>query len=325
MNWHAEWWRIAASAVIAAVATVIPAGAGAQTDAARADTSAAVGVWSAVSPDTVTVGDHFISLLRIAAPPGSRIVFHGASITDAMQPVDTVRALRHPEEGRDSGGPGGTAAYRLAAWVADPLPAQRVRVIVVTRGGDSLDYRVPLRLPTVRSVLPAGSTDIEPRPSRGVLPLDRRPVWVWWLAGAAALLAVAGALTWLSRKRPSGEVVPGDPRDDAIAELDEIGRAGDPEWMYRAGSRVARRYLALIRSDLGEEWTTTELLYRLPRSGPTLDRDGIARLLADADRVKFAGSAPSAADAAAFIDSVRCWITDNPPAVRADDAVRRAA
>lgn len=262
-------------------------------------------VSTAVAPDTVTVGEPFTSMVRVMAPPGSRVEFRGVTLADSVQQVDTVRVIGAAADS------GATAAYRLVAWVAAPVRAvAEVRVILADSSVDR--YEVSLAMPVLRSVLPPGETP-EPRPGRGVVPLPAAgPVWPWVAAGA--LLAAAALL--LARRRGRATEAPGDdPRAWAIAALARLDLQEDPRTVYDGAARVLRRYLAAVRPDWGEEWTSSELVPRVS-AAPEMEgaaSDALARLLARADRVKFAGYSPPAGMAAEFVADARAWIEAYPP------------
>ncbi len=73
---------------------------------------------SRLTPDTVTVGQHFIALIKIHAPPGATIDFPIESDSIAKATATATRMIGKPavQITRDSSGVTGTAAYRLAAW-----------------------------------------------------------------------------------------------------------------------------------------------------------------------------------------------------------------
>lgn len=272
---------------------------------------------TAVSPDTVTVGDPFLSVVRVMAPPGSMVEFHGVELGDSVQALDTVRVLGASADS------GATAAYRLVAWVAAPVKAT-ARVRIVAPDGAQRTYAVPLAVPRIRSVLPAGA-EVPPRPSRGVVPLPRgTPVWPG--VAVAAVLAALLAL-WLAARRVPARPAPAeDPRIAALEALAAVPPDADPRFHHEHAARVLRRYLAALDAGWGEEWTSTELIARLA-AGPlppdaTRDLEGI---LARADRVKFAGSRPGPEATAAFVARVAAWIETNPPTAPGAAAPREAA
>ena len=267
-----------------------------------------------IAPDTVTVGDHFRVLLRVQAPVGAVVEFPDFNLVEPVEATDSVRVRS------DSSG-GWTATYPLVAWtVSDSLVATfpfRVR----SADGGVQDRSVRLILPHVRSVLPADSSLHVPKPAKAVVPIVAvGPTPQGWLVPAALLLAVLSIILWLTlRNRPlmGGRAV--DPRAVALARLAEIEKAGlldggEIHAYYVRTSRVTREYLAAT-AGLGEDLTTTELLWSMPReeTGPA-GIDELERLLREADRVKFSGALPAdgRARGATYGEAVRRWIVSWP-------------
>lgn len=290
---------------------------------AEAQRPAPLAIATAVAPDTVTVGDPFASVLRVPAPPGSRVEFGGVAIGDSVQPVDTVRVVGAAADA------GATAAYELVAWVAGTPISAIAPVRVIHPDGSVARYRVPLAVPVVASVLPAGTADLRARPSRGVVPLAGRPPWLAWVVGVLLLIAAAIAVAVLLRRRGRHRVhepEPIDHRAAALRALDEMESETRPARVYIAGARVLRRYLGAIDPAWGEEWTTTELVARVGCPGiGERGRAVLADLLTAADRVKFAGLLPAARDAAAFRARTREWIASYPGLTDARAAPPEAA
>lgn len=256
-----------------------------------------------VTPDTVTVGDPFTSLLRVGASSGDVLEFHGLEAGDSVQPVDTVRVVARDDSSV-------VVAYRLVAWVAETPFSARARVRVASPSGSAAEYEVPLATPTVASVLPAGIADLRPRPSRGVIRFEYRPWWPDLLAGAGVAAALALGL-WLWRRRRKRPQQSADPRSAALAALEGLRASTeiDPAERHAEATRVLRGYLAELDPGWGREWTTTEIV-PLVRSGGryAVEAVSLERVLAAADRVKFAGYRPTAAEADGFIADVARWV-----------------
>jgi hypothetical protein len=259
-------------------------------------------------PDTVTVGDRFRAVLRLQLPRGARAAFPALPTTDTLQQVDTVRVLA------DSTG-SASAVYSLVAWVAGITPAASVAVEVALADGRRPVYRIPLRLPFVRSVLPADTVGLEPKPPKGLVPVPL--VREWWrllLLGLVLLAALCGVY-WLWRRARRGRLVLLDPRGAALARLDEL-RAAAPGTIaglapfYAEVVRVLRVYLAALRPGAwGESLTSTELVAALERSGVPAERVAeLGRLLAEADPVKFAGAEAEGERALRFCDDLRSFV-----------------
>jgi hypothetical protein len=308
----------------AAAALVLAAGPLASQGPAIPPRAEPLRVSSAVAPETVTVGDRFRTVLQVVAPEGATVEFAPLPVGDALQPADSLRVL----PGREGEPP--IAAYSLVAWAAGaPLRAQ-VPVRVARADGSAATYLVPLRLPVVRSVLPADTSEVQPRPARELMRSLRAPA-TWWPWLAAVLLALAGGAWLLLRRR--GSTAPGaaSPRDQALRALDGIERdwtsgAIDTVRLYPAATRALRGYLAALSGEWGPDLTSRELLERLARDGVDEGaRTSLARLLEHADRVKFACYLPPPDETRRFLAGARAWVLAFPPEAAAAASAREAA
>jgi hypothetical protein len=258
-------------------------------------------------PDTVTVGDRFRSAIRLDLPPGSRVAFPAFPTSDTLQQVDSV-AVRADSAGAV------TAVYPLVAWVAGITPAAVVRAEVLLPDGQRATYRIALRLPFVRSVLPADTAGLRPKPPKGLvsIPLVRE----WWrlLLLALALLAALGVIFWLYRSLRRGRTTFLDPRAEALARLDEIGARADADGsdareFYTAVVRVLRVYLAALDPRWGEHLTSRELLGALAESGVARDRRArLERLLQEADPARFGPDRTGVEHARPFLAEARTLV-----------------
>ena len=281
-------------------------------------------VSSAVAPETVTVGERFRSVLQVVVPAGATVDFSPLAAGDTLQPVDSVRVI----PGRSGEPP--IASYSLVAWVAGaPLRAQ-APVRVALPDGSAATYLLPLRLPVVRSVLPADTAGVEPRPARGLLavPGAGRPLWPWIVA-LTALLA-AGVAWLLRRRRPQVQEEEPTPRERALAALDRIaaerGGRAEADVLYAGATRALRRYVGELEASWGADLTTRELLTTLGSEGVAPDvREELWRLLQHADGVKFARYSPTAEEVEAFLAGARRWVRAYPPAEGSLPGEREAA
>jgi hypothetical protein len=267
----------------------------------------------AVTPDTVTVGDVFHAAIRVEVPAGFRLeppdsLPISGDIENAGRRIDTTEPI-------EGGGERITVAYPLTAWKPGPidLPALTLRLIGPGETPRTLNVRLPAAV--VRSVLPADTTGIEPRPLKDVLGADR----VWWpiLLGLALALAAAAALIyWLRRRRPVPEAVltPGlPPRERALAALDrarELGllEAGEVKAFYTLVTDAVREFLEAVEPRWSRDLTTTELLALLKGEVEEGQRERLGDLLQSADLVKFARRRPHAATAIAEWQAARDWV-----------------
>lgn len=273
-------------------------------------------VSTAVLPETVTIGEPFRTVLRVHDPGGS-VTFSAPAAGDSLQQVDSLRV---------EGGADPTAVYTLVAWYAEAPLETRVPVRVTSADGTGVDYRIGLRLPHVRSVLPADTAGLEPRPARGLLATGGggRAWWPWLLLLAVLLLAAAAHL--LLRRRRTAAVAGEGARERALRRLEELlpgtaGHRAGPERLYPAATEVLRDYLAESSLEWGRELTSTELLARAAAAGVVgVELTTLSGLLAHADAVKFGRHRPRPPEIERFVAELRVVIERLP----ADSAVSEA-
>ncbi len=262
--------------------------AAAAVSAAQVPTGATV----EVQPDTVTIGQPFRVTVHVHAPAGAAIVF-----PDRPDSASTVQALdpRVVSGRQNGGGVDRTAVYRVAAWDVGRqpivLPDVRVRV-------NGAEQRVPLAGAAVfvKRVLPADSAQRVPKPARDLFVAWPIP---WWILGVLAFIALLAWWAWRRRRAEEARAAAAlPPFERAQREFTRVAALG----LVEAGERgryvalmieVLRDYLAARFPVARLSLTTDELLAEV-RDAPTIPRDRLARLLADADLVKFArrGLAP---------------------------------
>lgn len=242
---------------------------------------------TAVRPETVTVGDPFVAVLRVRVPAGATVDFPPPPDTSGpVQALDPV-SIRDTVLGAESEY---TATYRLAAWDVGTLPVPLGELLVRQQGVERRVSLAALQV-QVRSVLPADSTKHVPKPARPPVEVPVSQWWKWLLALLAA--ALLGALAWWwhrRRNRPRPVPVP-DPLAAAEQEFSRVEALG----LLEAGERgryvalmvdVVRDYLAR-RAGTPVSLTSAELVAALRRNG-RVPLDRLAPLLTEADLVKFA-------------------------------------
>ena len=122
---------------------------------------------------------------------------------DSLEPADSARVLS-----RDPAG--ATLVFPLRAWYPGAAPRALAGVRVIGPADTTL-YRVPLRMPVLRSVLPADTAGVRPRPPRGLIEEPRTlPAWVL-LAALLGTLALAAGAALLWRRRGSRPATPATP------------------------------------------------------------------------------------------------------------------
>lgn len=280
-----------------------------------------------IAPDTVTVGDHFRVRLQVTAPEGATVEFPPFRLTEPVQAADSLRVARDSADHW-------IATYTLVAWTPSDSLVGTFPVRVHGTDGVVSDRRIRLRLPIVRSVLPADTSLHIPRPAKGVLPMAQPvPVGRGWVTPVVLLLVLVAAVAWLLlRGRPGSGRREVDPRAAALAALSAIARERLPErglideYHVRA-SRVLRRYIR-DAAGVGEDLTTTELIDLLGRAGnDPAQVSELASLLQYADQVKFSGRVtdPRLAEVRAYEERLREWISGWPPATPGAGVRKEAA
>lgn len=274
-------WRVATAA--AALALVPMARLSAQSTGAPIPVQGAV----SVEPDTVRVGDPFVVKVGIRAPQGATIAFPPTpDSTETVQGLDPVRVETTP----DSGGLVQWAYYRVAAWDVGDQPISLGNV-VVTLAGRTRSVSLVGHHVFVASVLPADSTLRVPKPAR---PLFEFAAPLWWLWLALALLALLLLLLWWwwRRRRRAQPAVQVDPfayaeKEFARIEALRLVEAGERGRYVALMIEVLRDYLAARYGAARLSHTSSELLAVL-RAERAVPHDRLARVLAEADLVKFA-------------------------------------
>jgi hypothetical protein len=270
------------------------------------EAGSAAHVNTAVSADTVTVGQRFdvrydvtyadtltlVSPIKIA--PGSCRV-----VDSAWEP--TADAV----DGRVAAG--GRVTFIAVNLDSVHVPAQAFDF--VAPAGDTLRaWSDPVDVGM--RYLSAGAEDLRPLKEQWTM----SPNWLLWIAlGVGAVALAIAAVWWIRRRRARRplEVVPEvriPPDVAALAELDRIEAMGlvargEFKTFYTLVADAVRRYLEGRFGVEALERTTYELLDEMERR--RLHVDGLAPLLNQADLVKFAKYKPDAETADAALGSAR--------------------
>jgi hypothetical protein len=275
-----------------------------------------------VSPDTVTVGDPLRIVVRVRAPMGAEIEFpRDPDTTGALQPRDP-RVVR---TAGDTSMLDQSATYTLSAWDVDSQFVDLGEAIVRLDGDER---RVPIgRVGVfVRSVLPEDSAQRVPKPPRALI---EQRAWPWWLLALLAAAVIAtGLLVWWWRRRRRVIIAPAeDPYDQARREFARIEalrlpEAGEPGRHVALAVDVLRDYLAARVTGAMRSATSFELVSGL-RAQRVVPRDRLARLLSEADLVKFARSSVTrdhayelGREAATLVDDVQAAVVAEEQAER---------
>jgi hypothetical protein len=279
---------------------------------------------AAVVPESITVGDVFHAAVRMELPEGVTLAAPDsiALVEDVEQAgrrevrIDTVGGVRRA-----------TVSWPLAAWRPGTYSLPGVRLRIAGSGRDSV---IDVALPTfgVRSVLPADTAGIEPKPARDVLGANR----LWWPILLALLIAaiIGTALyIWWRRRRRTVEAAPEEPAipplEAARARLAALRREGliergEYRIFYERLTETLRHYAAAIQPRWSTDLTTSELAQRLRAEMPVTDALELTRILGAADLVKFARAVPAAEQAARDLDAAAAWLERSAPEPTPDAA-----
>lgn len=243
-----------------------------------------------VQPETVTVGQPFIVMVRVTSVPGATILFPTAP--DSSTPVQSLDPRVVKTDPAAAGAFTQLATYRLAAWDIGDQPIALTDVTLQLPGGAKSRLSLgPLKV-FVRSVLPRDSAQRVPKPPRPPFFGAGIPWWVWALIAAAALALVGWFIWWWRRRRQRGPLVVEDPFIRAERDFDRLEKLG----LIPAGERVRhvalsveilRDYLAARHEAASLALTSRELVHAV-KSTPTVPRERLSRLLEEADLAKFA-------------------------------------
>jgi hypothetical protein len=248
-----------------------------------------------VNPDTVLVGQPFNLFIKVLAPKGVRFEFPPGPDTATQNGVRPIE-LRG-EKVVAMLGDTAVALYHLVAWDIGRQPLRFPDVRVTFEGQER---RPPLGGASVfvKSVLPADTSLRIPKPAR---PLIVLPVinWLLWLGLLAA--AIAAVLLWWAwrrwRNRPQPPVDPYVRAQQEFARIEARHLLEDGQYAeyFTATVDVTRAYLVARVPGVRRSDTSSELLRAMrPSDGAEMD---LARLLEQADLVKFARAEVSLAEA----------------------------
>ena len=170
-----------------------------------------------VTPDTVTIGDPFILVVRVKVKPGFTAEFPQMPDSTEGRPskiglVGKPLLERAPDDSLEF-----RATYKLTAW---DVGLQQIPLTDVHVTGPQGTGFLPLRATVfVKSVLPADTALQIPKPPRDRFPVHKINWWPWIIA---AILLALGALLWVIYKR--WRELRNRPRDPFVVAMDEFRR-----------------------------------------------------------------------------------------------------
>lgn len=262
----------------------------------------AVQMGSKVTPDTVTVGDRFILLLKVRAPIGATIVFPVSVDSTQENRATAPQIVGAPlvDSVPDATGTTRTAAYRFTAW---DIGEQRLGLgnVAVTANGKTVYVSLATQSVFVKSVLPADTTLRQPKPVRPPIVLVPFNWLPWLLILAAIALALLAWWLWrLYRQRKNRPLPPFQQAEKDFARIEgmRLIESGEPERHVAMMVDVMRCYLAARVEGMERSQTTTEML----AASTAIDAQagGLAQLLGRTDMIKFARERVGADDARAM-------------------------
>ena len=179
----------------------------------------------------------------------------------------------------------------------------------------------------VASVLPADSSNIDPKPQRAVFTFGL-PWWIWALVAAVAV-ALVMLLVWLWRRRRRRVTPREAPYVIAEREFNRIEALG----LLNAGERTRhvalmvealRDYLAAVVTGASTAQTSSELAGAMRKAGLGAYARGAA-MFSEVDLIKFAKRPVSGDRAAALGREARAIAAAVHAAITSADKVARAA
>ena len=227
---------------------------------------------------------------------------------------------------------------RLAAFVPGETTIPGPAFAYAAPDGTKAVLRAPGASLTVSSRLPEGQdpAQLAPKPARGVRIPARSP-W-FWASIAAGLLAVAGLVLWMVKRRKrtgapaEASAPPPVPPDveleTALAALSARAAAldGDPRPFYSDLTHAAKRFLERHLGEPVLEWTTFETVRRLRELGAEPPREvSLGELLSGADRVKFGRAASTRDEAERALGGARHLLAWGRVRMAAQAAAAKAA
>jgi hypothetical protein len=264
-----------------------------------------------VTPDTLSIGDRLTLTLEVRHSRSEEVRVE--SVSPASGDFELV------EKGEITTAMEGDTAldsltFTLTTYDTGQFALGPVNVALV-RNGTPDTLLVQAGEIFVQSLLEPDAKDL--RDIKGMMPVPGRFRFLWIAIGSFLILAIAVLLLIRRRRRsrasrPAGLVEPLPPADVwARGELAKIERMelparGKVKEHYVLVSEVLRRYIFLRHGVETLERTTGELLSDLTTTGiAPLHREAYARILEEADLVKFAKWKPEPAVSAGIIPRVR--------------------
>ncbi|MXY78166.1 MAG: hypothetical protein F4Y94_00290 [Chloroflexi bacterium] len=268
-----------------------------------------------------TIGDPVRLTVVVTHPPeGELLVPPPEGPMGALEPASPVVTRDTTADGLVRV----TLVYETRAFATGPLPLTPP-ALSYRRDGLTTAIQPAGRIIDVRSLLPADGSaaprGLKPAEQVGPAGFPTVPVAVGGSIGVLLLLAVGVTVARRRRPAPVATVAPG-PGALAGRDLDEIAGAGllphaVDEFCARINGAV-RGYLAARYGLPALNLTASELAERLARAGADAGTVQRVRSLCQAcDGIAYAGSTPSAARVARYLDLAQAIVGEGPAPVAA--------
>jgi hypothetical protein len=240
-----------------------------------------------VLPETVTVGQPFVLVVRAISTPGRQAIAPAVPDTGGMvEPLDPANVSRR--------GDTLLVRYRLIAWQPGVLTIP-MGPVLLRRDSSDVSLPVDARV-VVASVLPADTSDRIPKDSRDLF-ASTAPWWEhWWLWGVAllaGLVAIWLVARWRRRTRAQTPVaVTAIARaEEAFARLDarQLTTAGESGRLVVLSAEIVRQYLSECDPALSQSLTNGELVTASQRVAGVATPQ-LAALLQQVDACRFSGN-----------------------------------
>jgi hypothetical protein len=275
-------------------------------------------VQARVEPDTVTVGDRFVSGMAVSVPAGSTVVLEIAKDTaDRWRVLGPVRATP-----RDSARTRWLVVANMVAWQPGLPNTVSARLRLTGADGRVIALPVKLAFPVVRAVLPEDSAKWRVRPPHDVWGPSVDPVRTGLMVALIVLaLLLLALLAWLvvrALRRRRARAIPANARDRALALLERARTSGFVEagnWkaFYSLISEALRGFVAAVEPRLSEDLTSSEVVDGMRARGAPEERvEALEHLLRVSDLAKFARHGRTADDARRDLDRAREWVETYP-------------
>ena len=276
-----------------------------------------------VSADSITVADRLEVAVEVVASEQQQVAF--PDVEDKLGEFRVVDTRSDAPKLLDSG-----RVARRQTYVLEPfLPGQyEIPALEIDLGGKGAEADSQQKIKTdpiaieVRSLLPDSEEEPDIKEASGPVEMPGVDPWVYWLVGAAVLLAAAGGYFLWRRRRAKAQVqeasVP--PHEIAYRELDallaeDLISRGLAKLFYVRLSNILRHYIENRFGLRAPESTTEEFLIDLRASLAFEGRqkDLLRQFLEHCDLVKFAKLKPSAHEIEGAVTTCREFIKETEP------------